>query len=82
MQWHWWQTGQTTPTIYEDEVLLRQDVAQAIAAGHGPIVIHCYQHALQRTEVYGVPGGNPVPTLPDPLIPTDTVNIPHVRKRS
>ena len=82
MQWHLYTAQASQPTVFEDQVVLNQAIAQAIANGEGPIVVHRYQHALLDTQVYGLPGGSPVPPMPSPVIPTTTIAMGHIMRGS
>jgi len=77
MQFHVWLPGESLPQVFEDEVLLRQQIAQA----KGPVVVKKYQHALVATEVYGLPGGLPMPSPPANPVPVESVAIPHIRRQ-
>lgn len=78
MQWHLFTANNDTPTVFEDQAVLNQAISHAIANGKGPIVVHRYQHALLDTQVYGLPGGSPVPTMLSPVIPVNSIAITHM----
>lgn len=82
MQWHLFTANNDTPTVFEDQAVLNQAISQAIANGKGPVVVHRYQHALIDTQVFGVAGGSPVPLMPNPVIPTTTIAMNHIRRGS
>lgn len=77
MQFHVWFAGATLPQVFEDEALMRQQ----IAAATGPVVVHQYQHALMGTVVYGLPGGLAIPPPPADPVPFESVAVPHIRRR-
>ena len=76
MEFHVWIEGATTPLIFEDETLAKQEVVNQT----GVVVVKKYQHALIETEVYGAPGGSPVPPKPSTPIPTKTIQMIHVMR--
>lgn len=76
MEFHVWTGQSTTPLVFEDETLARQYIANQ----SGVVVVKKYQHALIGVEVYGTPGGNPMPPKPSTAIPTATVAINHVMR--
>lgn len=78
MQFHVWFPNEALPQVYEDEILMRQQIAEAT----GPVVVKKYQHALIETVVYGLPGGEPMPPKPASVVPVSTLQIPYVRRGS
>jgi hypothetical protein len=76
MEFHVWSVGSQNPTVFEDETLVRQYIADQ----NGVVIVKKYQHALLGIEVYGAAGGSPKPSRPAVAIPTVAIAINHVER--
>jgi len=76
MEWEVWLPNATTPVIFTD-VSAMQAYLAALDAGT-TVVVKRFHRTLYDTQVYGLPGGQPLPSPPPTPPATQSVQMQHV----
>ena len=78
VEWHVYGPGDTIPTVYEDPILLQSRLSQF--ASTDVVLVYTYKRMQAGAIIYNGPGGNALPSMPNPAPVGVSQTVTHWKK--